>query len=198
MRAAIIVLAGLLFAAPLAAQDARLARRFKAPALQRITEIIDQAATRELPVEPLIQKALEGATKGAPQGEIERALRSLADRLDTARKHLGNNATEHELSAAASALFVGVPPASLSRLRSLRPNDSLAMPLTALAFFVQKGVTADASMRWVESLVDARVAPEEFTRLQQLIENDVRAGAEARAASATRVEALLIRYRSER
>ena len=125
-------------------------------------------------------------------------LRIVRNRLETARAQLGNGATEAELVAAASALYVGIAPASLAHLRALRPHDSLAMPLIALAYFVKRGVAADASLRWVESMVSVNVAPDDVLKVQQLIDADVRAGAEARAASETRVEALLLRYRTDR
>jgi hypothetical protein len=198
MRPLLILLAAGLLAGPVTAQDTRLAGRIEAATLARITSLVEQAAARGLPTEPLVQKALEGASKGAAAAHIERAVRGLADRLEAARAQLGNAAPEAELVAAASALYVGVAPAALARLRALRPHDSLAMPLIALTFFVQRGVAVDASIRWVESMVSAKVAPDEMLKLQQMIESDVRAGAEARAASETRVEALLLRYRSER
>ena len=42
------------------------------------------------------------------------------------------------------------------------------------------------------------VPPDDVLKVQQMIDADVRAGAEARAASETRVEALLLRYRTDR
>ena len=198
MRQLLLALVTLLVAGPAAAQDPRLAGRIDEATLARITRVVEQAAARGLPTEPLVQKALEGLSKRAAAARIEQAVRGLADRLETARAQLGGDAAEAELVAAASALYVGIAPASLAHLRALRPQDSLAMPLIALTYFVKQGVAVDASLRWVESMVSVNVAPDDVLKVQQLIDADVRAGAEARAASETRVEALLLRYRIDR
>lgn len=195
MRARALACA-LLFAVtvPASAQDARLKERLDARTADSIAAIVAGATARGLPAEPLVQKALEGAAKGAPGRAIADAVRSLADRLGAALAQLGVEATEAELVAGASALYAGVTPEALARLRAARGGGSLAMPLVALTFFVRRGVEREASVRLVESLVRANVAQDELLRLQQMIDLDVRSGAAPEAASATRVEALLRRY----
>src|SRR5687768_16849405 len=106
-------------ASPLAAQvvadagvqsiDARLEARLAADARQPVRALIDSARGRGLPVEPLVQMALEGASRGADAARIVRAVASLAERLGAARDALGQASTETELVAAAGALRVGVP-----------------------------------------------------------------------------------------
>jgi hypothetical protein len=185
------ILPGLLLVSPLAAQDVRIASRFDARAASVIEQVIADATARGVPAEPLVQKALEGAAMGASAVAIESALKAFAQRLEAVRLQLGAGATEAELVAGSSALFVGTPPEALARLRAIRPDRSLAMPLLALTFFVQRGVDTRASLAWIESLVAADVRRDELLRLQQSIEADMRAGAAPAAASATRVEALL-------
>src|SRR5690606_19342611 len=51
--------------APVAAQDARLAARLDPPVLDRVTYMLDSVRTAGLPTEPLVDKALEGASKRA-------------------------------------------------------------------------------------------------------------------------------------
>ena len=179
-----------LTAAPAYAQDARLERL--APSLRASVEtLVERAEAKGLPSEPLIQKALEGSSKGAAPARVERAVADLLQRMDIARKQLGNGAESSELTAGASALYVGVEPAALARLRAERPHDSLAMPLIALTFFIQRGVTRETSVEWIESLVRLDMRATDWLQLQQRIDTDVRAGAAPRAATATRVEALL-------
>ena len=192
-----LVAAVMLFAciaAPLHAQEARLDRLD--PRLQtRIATILSRAEDRNIPTEPLIQKALEGASKNASADVIERAVNGLAQRMHTARQHLGDDAQAAELVAAASALFVGVPPTAFAKLKAANPKGTLAMPLVALTFLVQRGAGRDASVQWVESLIRSNIESGEYMKLQQRIDDDLRAGASVNAAAATRVEALLVTRR---
>src|SRR5690349_4392236 len=90
--------------------DARtkLAARLDTGAVAVILPIIDAAQAQGLPIDPLVQKALEGASKRAPADRIAFALRRLSTQLGTARTALGSNASATELVAGASALQAGV------------------------------------------------------------------------------------------
>jgi hypothetical protein len=70
-----------------AAQDvaARLDARVPTDVAVAVQEIARDAAERGLPVEPLIQKAIEGGAKGVPAARVIAAVRQLAARLDEAR-----------------------------------------------------------------------------------------------------------------
>lgn len=174
-----------------AAQEPRLAMRFDAATADSLDSVIASAAAAGLPAEPLVQKALEGAAKGATPARVVGAVRALAARLATARDALGPAASESELVSGASALWVGVDPATLVRLRSARPEGSLAMALAALTFLVNRGMPADASVRWVESLAEANIATADWLRVQRLIDADIRAGASAAEAGPARMQSLL-------
>src|SRR5690349_4244408 len=93
--------------------DARLESRLPAEARAPVRAAIDTARAHGLPTEPLVQKALEGASRGADATRIVRAVTALADRMNAARTALGRESSETELVAAAGALNLGVPDAML-------------------------------------------------------------------------------------
>lgn len=190
----LLILPFVLGTSRLSAQSDQLAGRLDARTYAAVTAIIDSAAARGLPTRPLRQKALEGASKGADGPAIEQVVRATANRMETARRQLGSDASEADLGAAAAALYVGVSPETLARLRATSPGVSLTVPLVTLTFLVHSGIEIGASSRWVESLLTVRANNEEFMRLQQSIDEDLRNGATPSIAAQNRVQALLRRY----
>ena len=81
-----------------AVQDPRL-ERLDPETRSLVVSVVDSARAAGLPSEPLIQRALEGVTKGAPSPRIVAAVRRLAIDLGTARGALGTRATTPELEA---------------------------------------------------------------------------------------------------
>jgi hypothetical protein len=177
------------------ATDARLEARLSAAAHAPVRAIIDSARTRGLPVEPLIQMALEGASRGADPQRIVRAVSSLADRMDAARSALGAQSSETELVAAAGAIMLGVPDATLRNLRQTQPDRSVALPLVVLADIVQRGVPVDTASSVIMSLSRARMPESEFHSLRQAVMQDISSGANPAAAAATRARGILLRVK---
>jgi len=68
------------------AQDvtARLAGRVPPDVAALVRQLATSAAARGLPVDPLIQKAIEGSAKGVPSDRVATALRGLVAQLDVA------------------------------------------------------------------------------------------------------------------
>ena len=196
MRRALGLLALLaaLAAAPraAAAQDPRLAARLDAPTRAAVEAVVDSARAERLPAEPLVQKALEGASRGAQPEVIVRAVRGLAERLRAARAALGERSTEAELVAGAGAVYAGVPAAELARLRRAHPGASAAPPLVALADIVERGVPPETAVQVIRSLAAARVPASAYAALRQAVAQDIRAGASPAAAARTRMEGILL------
>ena len=175
--------AGLAAAQPASAQVAaqlapreKLAARLDTGAVAAIMPIIDAALGQGLPVDPLVQKALEGASKRAPTDRIVLAVRRLSSQLGTARLALGTASTP-ELVAGASALQAGVRPEVLASLRDERPQASLAVPLGVLAELIARGVPADTGAMAVVALVDANVSDAQLVALRHDVERDIGIGA---------------------
>ena len=77
----------LVLATPLASQqpiDGRLAGRVSPAVVAVVRELAPAAAARGLPIDPLIQKAIEGSAKGVPADLVAAAVRQVAAQLDTA------------------------------------------------------------------------------------------------------------------
>src|SRR2546426_5132273 len=126
-----MILAALLLVTQVATQDSRL-ERLDPDTRSAVAAIADSANGIGLPVEPIIQRALEGATKGASGARIVAAVRRLALDLGTARSALGTSASAPELEAAVAAPRAGATPEVLVHLPGVRrPPPPLAPPALA-------------------------------------------------------------------
>ena len=168
---------------------AKLAARLDSGAVAAIWPVIDAAAQQGLPIDPLVQKALEGASKRAPSDRIVVAVRRLSSHLASARLALGAASTP-ELVAGASALQAGVRPEMLASLRSERPQASLAVPLGVLAELIARGGPADTGAMAVTALLDAKVTDAQLVAFRQDVERDIGVGAPPTTALIARTSGL--------
>ncbi len=170
-----------------AAQDPRLAR-LDPGARASVVALLDSARTAGLPAEPLMQRALEGATKGAPAERVVAAVRRLAVDLGSARDALGPKASAPELEAGAAALRAGVPPAILTRLHTAR-RPPLTVPLAVLADLVAGGVPVDSAGAAILTL--ARTTGDaDLVEFRRAVERDIALGAPPAAAAAVRLSSI--------
>lgn len=182
------LIAGVLALGPRAvrAQDPRLDRRLDPETRAAVVAILDSARAAGLPTEPLVDKALEGASKGAAGSRIVAAVRNLAAGLRAAQAALGPGSTAAELDAAASAMRGGVQGVDLARLRDAHRRRDLTVPLAVLSDLVARGVPADTAARFVMRL--AAVAQDDaFVAFQRDVDRDIALGAPALAAASVRV-----------
>jgi hypothetical protein len=169
------------------AQDPRL-ERLAADARQEVGGIIDSARAAGLPAEPLIDRALEGASKHAPAPLIATAVRRLAADLGRARDALGRSALPAELASAADALRAGASPHVVRRLRDALGGRSLAVPLGVLADLAARGVPADTGASLVLAVARS-VADQDLLALQREVERDIALGVAPLAAAGSFLEA---------
>jgi len=172
---------------PGVAQDPRL-DRLTADARTLVAPIIDSAGAAGLPAEPLVNRALEGASKGAPAPLIATAVRRLAADLGRSRDVLGPAAGAAELAAAADALRAGASPEVLRRLRDALGSRRLAVPLGVTADLTSRGVPADTAATLVITLARS-VEDAQLLALQREVERDIALGAPPLAAAAGRLGA---------
>ena len=175
--------------AALGAQDARLAARLDARTRAQLAPVLDSARRAGLPVEPLIDKALEGASKGAPRPRIVAAVRSLAGTLAEAREAIGPSASEAEVVAAAGALEAGVRARYLAVLRALSSSRSITVPLAVVADLVARGVPPDTAARAVLTLAQVQAPDAHFVALRADVERDIGSGIAPATAVVMRSEA---------
>ncbi len=168
------------------AQDARLVAQLDGPTQAQVSAVIERARAASLPVEPLVDKALEGARKHAPDARIVDAVTSLAARLDSSRRALGSASTEAELVAAAAALQAGVGTSVLAQLRQQRAGRSLAIPLVVLGDLVTRGVPHDTASALILLVAHEGLGDETLLAIQRDVQRDVRDGAHPATAAAIR------------
>jgi hypothetical protein len=167
MRISLVLLAMAVLARPAAGQDARLQGRLDSATLRWVTAYIDSSRAEGLPEEPLVQKALEGASKGATGDRITAAVRNLGAIMRTARGALGPASSHQEIVAGAAALRAGADPEGLRNLRRVRGTADLGVPLAVLADLVGLGVRVDAAYQSVLDLARTRATDAEFIRLKE-------------------------------
>ena len=172
-----------------AAQDPRLERRLDSLTLRAVSVLIDSANRQGLPVEALVQRALEGAAKHASSIQIVAAVRRLGQELGTARDALGAASSPSELIAAASALRAGVRPTDLTELRRRR-SQNLTVALASLADLVSSGVPPDSAAAAVIAIAGS-ARDDQIAEFRRAVERDIALGAPPSAAAAVRVDATL-------
>jgi len=155
-----------------------------------VTALVDSARAAALPTEPLVQRALEGATKRASADRIVAAVRRLALDLGHARDALGPTTSPPELGAAAAALRAGAPPVILTELRRIR-RESLTVPLAVLTDLVASGVPVDSAAAAVLSLA-AKSRDTDLVEFRRAVERDIALGAPPASATAAAVAAAAV------
>jgi hypothetical protein len=177
----------------LAAQDvaARLSGRAPATVIRVVQEIAQDASARGLPVEPLIQNALEGGAKGVPPDRVIAAVRLLVTRLDDTRAALrdaGIAAPSVEaLEGGADAINAGLTPRQVRDLgRVSRPPYDPALTLRIAATLTALGVPAPQGVQLVRHMIQSGRAPNELLDLP----NEIQVGMARGATAAEAAEAL--------
>jgi hypothetical protein len=171
-------------------QEPRLAGRVPEPARAQVDAILAAARARGLPIEPLVDRALEGAAKGAPPATIVAAVTRLRDEFVVVRGAFGDAASTAELTAGASALRAGATAPALARLRRLRPGQPLTVAAAVMADLVAAGVPADTAAGAV--LVLAQNANDaDYLAFRRNVQRDIELGASPAAALAVRIRAAI-------
>jgi len=187
------LLATMLVAGRAAAQqlDPRL-ERLDAATRPAVAALVDSARAASLPTEPLVQRALEGATKRASGEVIVAAVRRLAVDLGRAREALGSTASSAELSAGAAALRAGASQTTLAELRHAR-REPLIVPLAVLADLVASGVPVDSAAAAVLAL-SRQARDAELVEFRRAVERDIALGAPPAAATAAAATTTMASY----
>ena len=89
----------------------RLSGRVDASVIAAVSALADSAAARGLPVDPLVEKAIEGGAKAAPSERIVTAVQAVFARLGRAQQALQaaiQTATPDAIAAGAFALSAGL------------------------------------------------------------------------------------------
>ncbi len=172
-----------------------------------ITKILDSARALDLPVDPLLDRAAEGALKGADDQRIVLAVRTLARELAEARafivaegKAAGSLRTTPVLNALAGALHAGIAPANLRQLvrtaakrapNDAEINDVFVVALVTMVDLVAKRVAPTTATSSIDQLLGHRASAAQFAVLRSEVERDIRSGHSPESALQARAQAQL-------
>ncbi len=158
------------------ASDPRLTNRLDRETREAVDAIIDAARKAGVPTEPLVDRALEGASKKATGRVIVAVVRGWADDLQRARQALGPASPDAEVVAGAHALRSGVKVKELERLRATKNGVRYAMALDVMSYLVNRGVPPDTISPVIVNLVLASATDDQFAKLRQDVERDISGG----------------------
>jgi hypothetical protein len=195
MGAALFLAVG---SSPVLAQVEKLAGRFPPATEAALRAILDSASARQVAVAPLTQRALEGASRGIDPERIVSVVHGLYTRLHIARRSLGESASEAELMAAASALYMGVSPDVLERIHRTSHEGKSALRLVVLTDMMDRGVPRDTATSIILSLSDADVPDESLQLLRQSMLLDINSGVAPALAARTRARGVLAEHAREK
>lgn len=150
------------------AQDARLTARLPETTAREVLHLADSAQGLGLPTEPLIQKALEGQSKGADGARIVIAVRALLLNLGRARAALGTGVGNEDVIAGAQALRLGATAAQLHDLQGIRGDRPLTVPLSVLTDLLAAGVPVERAWRSVMDVARQGGEDRQFERLRDV------------------------------
>jgi len=161
---------------------ARLDGRVPPEVVRAVQGIAAATAARGLPVEPLIDKAIEGGAKHVPSDRVIAAVRALAARLDEARSALREGGVEAPgadvVEGGAYALSAGLSRRQTSDLvRVSRPPYDPTLTLRVAATLAALGVPPQQTLDLMESMISAGRAPGDLLDLPSGVQAGVAQGA---------------------
>lgn len=162
--------------------DLRLRQALDARTYRAVHLVFDSARARGIPVQPLVNRALQATLHRTPGARVHDAVAKLSSRLIVARAALGPSSSEAELTAGANALAVGVPRETLAQIRTLSPGQPVTVPLGVLTELVAREVTVNRASQMVVALLRNGATPAQLVSLSDDVVHDVNAGIEPGAA----------------
>ncbi len=174
----------------LAAQDvmARLEGRVPPSVAHALQGIAQDAQARGLPIEPLIQKAIEGGAKGVPADRVIAAVQQLSARLDQARSALRDagiqQPTAEALESGAYGLSAGLSARQVRDLgRVSQPPYDPALTLRVAATLAALGVPPQRGLQLMEHMIKAGRGPSDLLDLPSEVQVEMARGATASEAA---------------
>jgi hypothetical protein len=149
----------------------------------QVLNVADSVMRAGLPAGPLIDKTLEGISKGADDRRIMIAVRAIAGDLGVARRALGPS-SDGELAAAVAALRAGSSPAGLTQLRRSLPDRPLVVPLSVLASLLVDGAPAPSALLAVVSTAKQR-SDSDLLAYGRVVSRDIASGVAPLTAMST-------------
>lgn len=176
---------------PAAAQGGaeRLRGSFPTEAVGRIQAIADRAERDGIPSRLVVEKALEGAAKGASPEQVISTLSGYVDQLRAARQLVGAEVRPDVLVSAVEALRRGASREDVRVLAADRPPD-LAIALLVLGDLAEEGASGAAARSLIQTAVQEGWRGDRLLSLPGAVRRLVRDGTPPAEAVARTEEAL--------
>jgi hypothetical protein len=170
----------------------RLAGRVSPDIASVAIELGNGAAARGLPLDPLVQKAIEGSAKGIPADRVAQALRAVVAQLDSAAVALRAGRAELArdtvaIAAGAFAISAGLRGRDLMELARSGGRARTAETIVGLRVagtLVALGVPAEASVNLVSASLRADRPAGELLSLPAQVQEQIARGVPAAQAAA--------------
>lgn len=136
--------------------SARLAGHVPPAVVAQVQGLADSAVARGLPVDPLVNKTLEGAVKGAPPDRIVAAVRTVLQQLDVASDALRpvGVTSANAIEAGAFAIAAGLDSGEVATVaRSADRAHPAATALQVVATLVALGVPPGRGVGLVQATI---------------------------------------------
>ena len=155
---------------------ARLAQRLDAETHASVMKVVESAKEQELPVEPIVSKALLGATFRQPAAVITQSVNVVLQRLVASRDALAPTPTPRDIAAGATAIELGVPSRTIQELRSLFPDRSMVVPLAVLGELVANKVPVSRAAEMVRNLMRRGASESQLVAFSDKVREEVARG----------------------
>ena len=179
-----VTLAMALAVVPASAQDVdprleRIRAELPAEAVEQIEARIAAADEAGLPVEPLLDKAVEGIAKRVPGPAVAGAVDRLAQELGRAQAILADGVppAATDVAAVADAMRRGVPEPAIAQITDgTRPENPVALAVHTLGDLIERDVPVDQAVAVLEAWQARGADSEELRELPEAIERLIRQG----------------------
>ena len=173
-----VALTAAMAALPAGAQEAlwqRVRGAYEPGAVDRIQAVVQEARSQQIPAEPLLEKALEGAAKSVPPDRVIPVLQEYAGRLGRTAGLLPPSPTKSGLVAGADALRRGVPPEAIREIAGENPQAS-PMSLVVLGDLVEADVPVEEAKSAIRQVMAREGGVMALLDLPAVVRSRIRAG----------------------
>ncbi len=169
---------------PVSAQDVdprmeRIRAQLPQGAVQQIEARIQAARSEGLPVEPLLDKAVEGIAKRVPPPRIAGAVDELARELGRARQLLADGVppAPTDVAAVADAIRRGVPEQAIQKVAQGGPSgEPVALAVHTMGDLLDRDVPVDQALAVMEAWRWRGARADELRELPAAVERLIRQG----------------------
>ena len=166
----------------------RIRSGLPAPAFERVEASLRDAQARGLPVDPLLNKAVEGLAKNVSAELVAGAVDRLLQELVSARGLLADGVppAPADVASVADALRRGVPQDAVRRIaEAARPGEPVALAVHTLGDLLDHDVPVEQALGVLEAWRERGSQPDDLRELPAAVERLIRQGAlPAQAAAA--------------